>query len=99
MSKIHSVNSSEDLRKAIETTACLDFASAFLGLCQRLRPSRGRAHVFIFRPEGAQPIDPAVLTQTAQEAHVCVHAICSRAMKKRAKSATQRAASMRYRKM
>jgi hypothetical protein len=75
MSKFQLLGNSEDLRKAIETAACLEFEGAFLGLCQKLRPSSGSAHLFLFRPEVALPIDPVSLTQAALEAHVTVHAV------------------------
>jgi hypothetical protein len=76
MSKILPVGNSEDLRKAIEMGASLNFDSAFSGLCQKLRPSRGSAHIFLFRPEAAHAIDSASLTEAAKEALVTVHAIC-----------------------
>ncbi len=76
ISKIYAVGNTDDLRKAIETAACLDFTGAFLGLCEKLRPSRSSAHIFLFRPEVARGIDPVSLTAAAQEAHVMVHAVC-----------------------
>ena len=76
MSQVRPVENSTDLRNAIETPRSLEFTAAFLGLCEKLRPSRRSAHVFLFRPEDAPPIDPASLTQAAQEAHVSVHAVC-----------------------
>jgi hypothetical protein len=76
LSQVRTVESLTDLRHAVETARCLDFTTAFLGLCQKLTPSRECAHIILFRHEGAAPIDLAGLTDAAREAQVTVHAIC-----------------------
>jgi hypothetical protein len=76
-SKFHAVATVADLHKAIGTTASIEFTAAFVALCQKLRPSRSSAHIFLFRPESAQPVDTASLTAAAREAHVSVHAVCN----------------------
>jgi hypothetical protein len=77
MSQIQQVESLTDLRKAIETARCLELTAAFLGLCRKLTLSRGSAHLFLFRPDAAPPLDLAGLIEVAREAQVSVHAICS----------------------
>jgi hypothetical protein len=76
MSQVYPVETLAGLRNAIETARSLEFTAAFLGLCERLRPSTGTAHVFLFRPQGAPALESAILIQAAQDAHVSVHAIC-----------------------
>lgn len=75
--KIYPVASLGDLQKAIGTAASSEFAVAFAELCQKLRPSRNSAHIFLFRPENAPLVDSVRLTAAAREAHVSVHAVCS----------------------
>jgi hypothetical protein len=76
MSKIQPVGNLADLQKAIGTAASLEFTVAFVGLCQKLRPTSSSAHIFLLRPETAPPVDPAILTAAARDAHVTVHAVC-----------------------
>jgi hypothetical protein len=79
-SGVRTLTSLADVRKACasrDTMRDPDFTTAFLKLCQDLRPSRVRGHLILLCPEGAQSIDPVRLAQAAQESHVSVHALCA----------------------
>jgi HEAT repeat protein len=79
MSAIRPVTSLSGLRAAFDSGASMkssEFTVAFLALCQELRLSRVSSHLFLLHPETAQPVDPASLTRSAQDAHVTVHAVC-----------------------
>ncbi len=79
MSSTRPVTNSKELCSALdshELIKCQEFNAVFSELCLELRPSRVSAHLFLLHPETAHPIDPAALTQAAQEAHVSVHAVC-----------------------
>jgi HEAT repeat protein len=76
---VRPVASLTELRNALEprdSAKRLDFATAFLALCQELRPSRLSAHLFLVAPDSAGCTDTASLARAAQEARVSVHAIC-----------------------
>jgi hypothetical protein len=75
---VRRISSLTDLRNAVEVKENIrrmDFPTAFLALCQELRPSRLSAHMFQLFPEIAEVPDVANLIRAAQEARVSVHAI------------------------
>jgi hypothetical protein len=77
---IRPIGRAVDIRAVLESgdsDRISDFNTAFLGVCEQLRPLHVSSHLFLLQPVAAPAVDPPVLRRAAQEAHVTVHTICA----------------------